>query len=69
MLDLKFIRANMDKIKDMLQKRGYELDISQFEKLDKKRREIITEIESLRSKRNEINHQISQKRNLPLFVF
>ncbi|RLB12998.1 MAG: serine--tRNA ligase, partial [Deltaproteobacteria bacterium] len=62
MLDLRFIRANTDKIKDMLQKRGYELDISRFEELDKERREIITEIEALRSKRNEINHQISEKR-------
>ena len=62
MLDLKFVRANLDKIKDMLAKRGYDLDLSGFERLDKKRREIITEIESLRAKRNEINNKISQKK-------
>jgi seryl-tRNA synthetase len=62
MLDLKFVRANLDKIKDMLAKRGYNLDLSGFERLDKKRREIITEIESLRAKRNEINNKISQKK-------
>ena len=62
MLDLRFIRANLDKIKDMLAKRGYELDMSRFEQLDKKRREMISEIESLRAKRNELNNQISQKK-------
>lgn len=62
MLDLKFIRTNLDKIEDMLKKRGYKLDISQFESVDKRRREIITQVERLRSRRNEINHQISQKR-------
>ncbi len=62
MLDLKFIRSNLEKVKDMLQKRGYELDLSQFEVLDKKRREMITEIESLRAKRNKINDQISQRK-------
>jgi len=62
MLDLRFIRSNLDKVKDMLAKRGYDLDMSEFEELDKKRREIITEIESLRAKRNELNNQISQKK-------
>jgi len=62
MLDLRFIRANLDKVKDMLAKRGYELDMSRFEQLDKKRREMISEIESLRAKRNELNNQISQKK-------
>ena len=62
MLDLRFIRANLDKIKDMLAKRGYELDMSRFEQLDKKRREMISEIEALRAKRNELNNQISQKK-------
>ena len=62
MLDLRFIRSNLDKVKDMLAKRGYDLDMSEFEELDKKRREIITEIESLRARRNELNNQISQKK-------
>ncbi len=62
MLDLRFIRTNLDKVKDMLNKRGYELDMSKFEELDKKRREMITEIESLRAKRNEINDQVSKRR-------
>ncbi|RLB11318.1 MAG: serine--tRNA ligase, partial [Deltaproteobacteria bacterium] len=62
MLDLRFIRANLDKVKDMLAKRGYELDMSRFEQLDKKRREMISEIEALRAKRNELNNQISQKK-------
>ena len=62
MLDLRFIRANLEKVKDMLQKRGYELDLSQFEEIDKKRREIITEVESLKAQRNKLNDQISQRK-------
>ncbi len=62
MLDMRFIRSNKEKIKDMLMLRGYDLDISKLEELDTKRREMITEIETLRYKRNEINYQISQKR-------
>ena len=42
MLDLRFIRTNIDKIEHMLSMRGYELDLSRFEELDKKSREMIT---------------------------
>ncbi len=62
MLDLGFIRTNMEKIKEMLKNRGYELDMSKFEELDYKRRKLITEVESLRHKRNELNDQISKRK-------
>jgi len=39
MLDLRFIRANLDAVKHMLKNRRNDLDISVFEAIDKKRRE------------------------------
>ena len=59
MLDLKFIRANLGKVKDMLKSRGYDLDISLFESADKERREILKTLESLRHQRNRVSEQIA----------
>ncbi len=59
MLDLKFIRANLGKVKDMLKSRGYDLDISLFESADKERREILKTLESLRHQRNRVSEDIA----------
>jgi seryl-tRNA synthetase len=59
MLDLKFIRANLDIIKQMLKHRGYQLDLSAFETADKKRREILPGLESLRHRRNKVSEDIA----------
>ncbi|UCF58087.1 MAG: serine--tRNA ligase, partial [Deltaproteobacteria bacterium] len=59
MLDLKFIRSNLDKIKEMLKNRGYDLDISLFESIDKERREILSTLESLRHQRNRVSEEIA----------
>lgn len=59
MLDLKFIRANPEKIKQMLRNRGDDLDTSRFENLDLKRREILSSLEGLRYQRNRVNDDIA----------
>jgi seryl-tRNA synthetase len=59
MLDLKFIRSNLDKVKEMLKNRGYDLDISVFESVDEERREILTTLESLRHQRNRVSDDIA----------
>ena len=51
MLDLKFVRSNLDSIREMLKTRGYDLDISRFEALDKERRTRLTVLEELRHRR------------------
>jgi seryl-tRNA synthetase len=64
MLDLKFIRNNLETVKTMLENRGYDLDISVFESIDKKRRNILPELENLRHQRNTVSEEIaSMKRN------
>ncbi len=59
MLDLKFVRANLPKIREMLKSRGNDLDISFFESLDVKRREKLADIESLRYRRNTVSEEIA----------
>ncbi|UFT99441.1 serine--tRNA ligase [Radiobacillus kanasensis] len=60
MLDLKYLRANYDEIKEKLSKRGEDLtDLGKFGDLDEKRRELIAETEELKAKRNDVSKQIS----------
>jgi seryl-tRNA synthetase len=64
MLDLKYVRSNMDSIREMLKNRGYDLDLSAFESLDKERRERLATMEALRNKRNRVSEDIaSMKKN------
>ncbi|GAB1810815.1 serine--tRNA ligase [Priestia megaterium] len=61
MLDLKFLRANFNEVKEKLKFRGEDLtDLGRFEELDAKRRELIAQTEELKSKRNEVSEQIAQ---------
>jgi seryl-tRNA synthetase len=59
MLDLKFVRTNLVLINDMLNDRGYDLDLSRFKSLDEKRRSTLTSLEELRYKRNKVSDQIA----------
>ena len=59
MLDLKFVRSNLDLVKGMLEKRGYDLDLSDFQSLDEKRRSILSGLEQLRHRRNKVSDQIA----------
>jgi seryl-tRNA synthetase len=60
MLDLKFLRANFEEVKAKLQHRGEDLtDLGKFEELDRTRRELILEVEQLKSRRNEVSQQVA----------
>ena len=59
MLDLKFVRANLDLIANMFKHRDYELDLSRFQSLDEKRRSILTTLEGLRYQRNKVSDHIA----------
>jgi seryl-tRNA synthetase len=64
MLDLKYIRSNLDKVKEMLKSRGYDLDLSGFESLDRERRERLASLEGLRYKRNTVNEDIARMKKV-----
>jgi seryl-tRNA synthetase len=59
MLDLKFIRSNLPKVKQMVVDRGYDLDIDRFSMLDRERREGLTALEELRHRRNRVSEEIA----------
>ncbi|BBB32729.1 serS seryl-tRNA synthetase [Thermotomaculum hydrothermale] len=58
MLDLKFVRNNLDKVKDMLKKRHTEVDIDKLEKLDIERRNLIGKVEALNSEKKKLGKEI-----------
>ncbi len=60
MLDLGFVREHIDLVKDVLDKRGTDAPINDFTKIDKKRRELIQEVEGLKQTRNEESAKIGQ---------
>jgi seryl-tRNA synthetase len=59
MLDLKFVRSNLESIRKMLKTRGYDLDISRFETLDEERRTRLIVLEELRHRRNQVSDEIA----------
>ena len=60
MLDIKFIRDNLDLVKKSIQNRGMKLDIDKLISSDEKRRKILTELEGLRNKKNVANNEINK---------
>ncbi len=59
MLDIKFVRDNHEVVLNALKNRGSSLTLDGFIALEKERREILTEVESLKSERNAVSKQIS----------
>lgn len=60
MLEIKFIRNNISKVKKALSDRGESSELDVFEACDQKRREILAEIENLRHQRNVVSQQIAE---------
>lgn len=59
MLDLRFVRANLESVKKMIENRGYDLDLSEFEDLDKEWRKRLSELEELRHRRNDVSGRVA----------
>ncbi len=59
MLDLKFVRSNLDRIREMIRDRDYDLDVSRLEALDQERRKRLTSLEELRHRRNQVSEEIA----------
>ena len=58
MLDIKLLRNEPDKVQEAVKNRGGEIDLSEFAMIDKKRREILQEVEALKNKQNTVSKQI-----------
>ena len=59
MLDLKFVRENLDLLPERLATRGMQVDLSPFRALEEERRALILEIEDLRARRNAVSKEIA----------
>jgi seryl-tRNA synthetase len=60
MLDIQYIRDNPEKVAEKSLQKGYEVNISELLKIDTERRKLQTQVEELRSKRNELAASMKQ---------
>jgi len=58
-LDMKFVRDHLDEVRQMLVNRNNSLNLDDFSSLEKKRRDILAEVEQLKGKRNTVSKQVS----------
>ena len=62
MLYIKYLRQNIDFVAGKLRERGQEIHLERFIALDEKRRDIIGEVEALRSERNNVSKMIGERK-------
>jgi len=60
MLDIKLLRGNPEVVKEALKKRGSDLDLGPFLKLEEKRREKLVVVEQLKNRRNVVSEEIGR---------
>ncbi|MDA8077929.1 MAG: serine--tRNA ligase [Nitrospiraceae bacterium] len=60
MLDPRFVRENVDTVKEALKKRGYDFPLREFLSIDEKRVSVLKEAEELRNKRNVVSEEIGK---------
>lgn len=60
MLDIKQIRANPDRIREGLAKKGAQLALDELLKTDARRRELLGRVEALKSQRNKVSEEIGR---------
>ena len=64
MLDLKFVRENLDKVGRGMKNRHTEVDLDAFRKLDQERRDLLQEVEADKSMRNSVSAEISKMKKM-----
>lgn len=62
MLDVKRIRMNPDEVKDLLKKRGGDYPIDEVLDLDKKRRDLLQEVEAKKAEQNKASKEVGMKK-------
>lgn len=60
MLDAKYLRDNLEKVRERLLKRGEVPGLERFAELDAERREVLHEVEALKNKRNVASEEIGR---------
>ncbi|MDW0282121.1 MAG: serine--tRNA ligase, partial [Nitrososphaeraceae archaeon] len=62
MLDAKLLRENPVSVENMLKRRGIDFPLDELIALDKKRRQLIVELQDFRHRKNMLAHSVAQKR-------
>jgi len=60
MIDIRYIREDVDVVKDALKKRDVEVDLDKLLEFDKRRRDVLLEIETRRAQRNENSKNVGE---------
>ncbi|MFA5323035.1 MAG: serine--tRNA ligase [Smithella sp.] len=60
MLDVKYLRQNIDFVRQKMDERGQKIDFDRFLRLDAKRRDILQAVETLRNERNSVSKQVGE---------
>jgi seryl-tRNA synthetase len=60
MLDIKYLRQNIDFVRRKMDERGQKIDFDRFIALDSKRRDILQSVETLRNERNSVSKQVGE---------
>lgn len=60
MLDIKFVRDNMEVVQQALLNRGNNLNLDEFLALEKERRVLLSQVEALKNNRNTVSQEISR---------
>ncbi len=60
MLDLGFVRNNLELVKQKMRERGYRDILESFEEIDRERRKFLVEAESRKARRNKISDEIAK---------
>jgi seryl-tRNA synthetase len=60
MLDIKFLRQNWEIVRRKMLERGQEMDFGPFAALDARRRDILQDVEVLRSERNTVSREVGE---------
>ncbi len=60
MLDIKYLRQNIDLVRKKMDERGQKIDFDRFLNLDARRRDILQAVETLRNERNSVSKQVGE---------
>jgi seryl-tRNA synthetase len=60
MLDIKYLKQNIDFVRQKMDERGQKIDFDRFIDLDAKRRDILQAVETLRNERNSVSKQVGE---------
>jgi len=60
MLDIKYLRQNIEIVRKKMEERGQKIDFDRFAVLDEKRRDILQSVETLRNERNSVSKQVGE---------